>query len=244
MEMTGGPNALTDSELERLQICEEEIEQREHASMWMGRPLREIRDKRLYREGGETWGTYTQRRWRRTKQSADRYIKAVEIAEDLAAAGLPVPCSEKQARALGRLSREKRYEVARGLQATGGFEGVAATAVETLAEEIAPRVPSEVVVGREAALVVVTTGGRVGPSTRAKGAILRSLETMATEANRIQTLGSHAVEDTVRALSPEEVQAARDWMKAILRAGTRFSSALAIHHGIEEIGQQELPTAA
>lgn len=243
MEMTGGPNALTDSELGRLRFCEGDIERRANVSMWRGRPFREIREKRLYREGGESWGEYTLRRWGCTKQTADRYIKAVEIAEELEGAGLPAPQFEKQARSLGRLSREERQAVARRLQAMGGFKGASATAVEALAEEIAPRVPPEVPARREA-LVLVTKGGRVGPSKRAKGAILRSLETMATEANRIQALGPHAIEDTVRTLSPEEAQEAREWMKAIARAGTRFSSVLAAHHGTDEAEQQQLATAA
>jgi len=243
MEMTGGPNSLTDAERVRLRFCEQEIEQHESTSMSMGRPLREIREHRLYRETHERWGDYTRARWRRTKQSADRYIKAVEIAEELAGAGLPAPRFEKQARPLGRLSRAERQAVARRLQATGGFKGVSATAVEALAEEVAPRAPRQVPARREA-LILVTKSGRVGPSKRAKGLILRSLKTMATEADRIQALGPHAVEDTVRALSPDEAQQARELLKAIARTGSRFSTALAAQYGTEEADQQQLPTAA
>ena len=243
MEMTGGPNVLTDAERVSLGACEEEIERREATSMWKGRPLREIRERRLYRATHPTWAAYVEDRWSTSRVSADRYISAVEIAMELAAVGLPVPCGEKQARPLSRLSPEDRIKVALRVREEGGFKRLKARRVEEIAQEITPK-PCKEVEARRADLVVVTSGGRVGPSRRARGILLRALATMKAAADGVQALGPHAVEDIVAGMSREEAQATRAALKAVARLGVRIERALAQYHASDDDGQQELPLAA
>jgi len=240
--MTGAPHVLSDGERLRLRVCEEEIERREAASMWKGRPLREIRESRLYRETHPTWSAYVKDRWSTSRVSADRYVSAVEIADELEAAGLPAPRNEKQARPLTRLALDDRIKVALRVREEGGFKGMTARRVEEIAVEIAPR-PCKAVEARRADLVVVTRGGRVGPSMRARGVLMRALGTMSAAADAVQALGPHAVEDIVRGMSRDEVQTARAALKAVARLGVRVERALAYHHGAEDDGQQELPLA-
>lgn len=241
-ELTGAPHVLADHERLRLRVCEEEIERREAASMRKGRPLREIRESRLYRETHPTWSAYVKDRWSMSRVSADRYVSAVEIADELEAVRLPAPRNEKQARPLTRLAPEDRIRVALRVREEGGFREVWARRVEEIAVEIAPR-PCKVVEARWADLVVVTRGGRVGPSMRARGVLMRALGTMGAAADAVQALGPHAVEDIVRGMSRDEVQTARAALKAVARLGVRVERALAHHHGAEDHGQQELPLA-
>jgi hypothetical protein len=68
-----------------------------------------------------------------------------------------------------------------------------------------------------APLVLVTTGGRVGPSARAKGTVLRGVDAMAEEADALQALGPRALEDALLAMTAEEQDAARSAMTKVLR---------------------------
>src|SRR3954454_15680947 len=103
IEMTGGPEELSDRELHLLGVHEDEISRAEAAHYRsLGKSFRAIRDERLYRGAG-TWEEYCRLRWGRTKQDADRKIKALEVAEDLEWRGERPPLTEKQARPLGRL---------------------------------------------------------------------------------------------------------------------------------------------
>ena len=239
--MTGGPDALTDGERADLLRAENEIEQHEKEHLRIGWPLRTIRDERLFRETHRAWGAYTRERWGMTKQSADRFIKAVEIVEELEAAGLPAPTYERQARPLSRLTPEQRREGAGRVEELDGFAGVKAKRIEAIAEDVAPKKGTEVAV-RPTEMVLVTTGVGVGPSRQAKDWILRDLEKMAALADSIQALGPHAVEDAVRLWNVEESNGARDAVMRTHRLLRRVSRAWKRHRGGQlEEGQQAMP---
>jgi hypothetical protein len=62
----------------------------------MGNALREIRDRRAYRETHRTWETYCRERWDIGRNYANKLIRAAALAEEM---GTAVP-TERAARAL------------------------------------------------------------------------------------------------------------------------------------------------
>jgi hypothetical protein len=101
------------------------------------------------------------------------------------------------------LDPRQRDDVYQRVQSRGGWDKVSSRQVERIAREVAPG--TEVVRSLERGdMPVVTTGGRVGPSPRAKGRVLNELREMAEEADLIQGLGPYAVADSMRLWTPEE----------------------------------------
>lgn len=138
MEMTGAPHVLTDTERVDLKRLEGRIELAEWGHFGIAWPLRAIRDGRLDRETHERFEDYCRERWGLTRQTVNRYIKALGIAEELRAADLPAPRTEKQARPLGRLSADDRARVVRRVRREGGFKVISAGRVAELVERVVP----------------------------------------------------------------------------------------------------------
>lgn len=244
MEMTGAPHVLTAAERSDLARMEDQVERHEAQHLDVGRPLREIRDKRLYRETHARFEDYCRDRWGMPRQTANRYIRAVEVVQELEAAGLPAPRSERQARPLGRLSPEARANVAVRARDESGFRGMSAARVAALADEVAARQPAGTVAARPD-LVLVARGGRAYLSRTAARLPLRLLLGMAALADRIQALGPYAVEDALAAWSREDQDRAWDAASRIARPMARFGDAWARERGEQpDDGQQALPLAA
>lgn len=246
IEMTGGPNELTDRERDLLANLEEQISHAESQHYWAnGKAYRAIRDARLYR-AASNFEQYCRARWGRPRQNVNRYIAAVEVGEDLEARGMRAPMTKKQCSYLVRLDSDERVEVARRVEAEGGWRTVTAGRVKEIAEEVAPTEHKEVVPAPQRTdLVLVKRGSRVGPSTRAKGRIVRGLEAMAAEADAIQKLGPYAVEDALRAMTESESNAAREAVLRSVRLLERFLWAWKDERGDQpEDGQQSMLLAA
>lgn len=101
---------LTDAE--RLEF--ERMEKRISAGLAMfaavGDALREIRDRRLYREHYDNFESYCQDRWEFTRERARQLIAAATVASNLVAAGHEPPANERQARPLAGLAPEAQAE--------------------------------------------------------------------------------------------------------------------------------------
>ena len=141
LQMTGGPNELSDRERDLLRTFEDEIsraEQRHYRSL--GRCFRAIRDGGLYRHVG-TWEASCRRRWSRSKQDVDRKIKALEVAEELERESMRPPMTERQARPLGPLTTRLRREAARRVESEGGWRYMSAKRVEQIAKDVTPSRP-------------------------------------------------------------------------------------------------------
>lgn len=202
-EMTGGPSVLTEAERGRLERLESELFALEKADGRKGFVYREIKEQRLWREEYLTFETYCNDKWGLTRQQVNRLIAHADVVDEFTAEGREPPRTERQSRFLTTLSDEQKSDVYERVQARGGWEKVSSRQVQAMAHEVAGR---EVAERRsETSPVVVTTGGRVGVSPRAKRRVLGGLREMAEEADRIQTLGPYAVADTLRAATPEEL---------------------------------------
>ena len=108
----------------------------------VGTALKEIRDRRLYRDSHNTFDTYCRERWRLSRAHAYRLIEAAEIGSQLSPMGdTPPPTNERQVRDLARIpDREQRDTVWRAAHAE---YGPAVTAAQV--RELAPRVIRPVV---------------------------------------------------------------------------------------------------
>lgn len=93
---------LRDTERERLRELEDRIERGLLSAVQTGRDLAEIRDRRLYRERGETFEEYAEQRFGITRRHAYRLIEAASFEAELSPTG-HTPTSERVARELSPL---------------------------------------------------------------------------------------------------------------------------------------------
>jgi hypothetical protein len=85
------------------------IESGKQTYVEVGNALREIRDRKLYKETHQTFEAYCQERWGFTRSTAYRNIRAADVACVAQSAGEDAPPS--QAKALGtKTQREKRLD--------------------------------------------------------------------------------------------------------------------------------------
>jgi hypothetical protein len=248
IEMTGGPSVLTRREREHFAICEQEIEYAESASFRRAKPLRDIKDAKLFRETYASWKDYTRDRWGHAYTTIDRDIRALNVVEELEALGLPAPCTEAQARPLVPLSTVERVQVALAVRELGGFRDLSKRGVEDVVVAVTGRDKPEASVPAKrpgAALLLVTNAGRVGESKHAKKAMLKHLAEMRKHADAIQRYGPHAIPDLLGALSEVEAHAAKEEAEAIMRVLVRFADGWATTwRGIDPPGQQSWFLAA
>lgn len=138
-------NSRPDGSAARLAELERVVEEGLETFVKVGEALREIRDKRLYREQHATFEDYCQQRWGWGRRHANRHVEAAEIAKTLGsidpATGTLVPGVRNvgQARAIAPLYREdpeKAGEVMRGLLAEHGEDLTASKIVEAVGREL------------------------------------------------------------------------------------------------------------
>ncbi len=90
---------------DRLKHLESVLEKNQKSFRDVGRALKEIRDKRLYRaDSFNRFEQYTKSRWDMGKSHAYRLIEAYEVIANLSPIGERLPQNEAQARPLTRLS--------------------------------------------------------------------------------------------------------------------------------------------
>lgn len=116
--------ALTKYERQDLAECEAVIERALQAFDEFGKALRDIRDRRLYREKYGTFEEYCQARWNVKSSRARQLIAAATVAEEVATVAALPPSNEAQTRPLAGLATEERqdawsYAVATNGQPTG-----------------------------------------------------------------------------------------------------------------------------
>jgi hypothetical protein len=80
------------------------------SSIEIGNALLEIRNARLYRQGYNTFERYCRQRWDMSKTTANRFIQAVQVIENLTPTGV-IPTHERQLRPLTKLEPEQQRKV-------------------------------------------------------------------------------------------------------------------------------------
>ena len=95
----------------------------------VGEALKEIRDRRLYRDVGyKSFDTYCRERWGWTASRARQLCIATETVTTVTAHGLSAPTTERQARELARIPEGRRVEVWKAAQAEAASKGKLVTA--------------------------------------------------------------------------------------------------------------------
>ncbi len=84
---------------------EEVIERGLHTFVEVGEALREIRDRRLYRQTHSTFKAYCDERWGFSDSRGRQLIAAAKTVTDVTVAGLPAPRTEGEARRLSHALR-------------------------------------------------------------------------------------------------------------------------------------------
>ena len=99
------------TERARLQELESIVEHGLQTFYKVGKALEEIREKKLYRESQKTFEAYCQDKWGIARRTADRFIAAAQVIENLTPMGVKIPANERQVRPLAGLSPELQLEI-------------------------------------------------------------------------------------------------------------------------------------
>lgn len=94
-----------------LASCEQRIERGLKTFIDVGQALAEIRDSRLYKGTHDTFEDYCRDRWGFSRQRAQQFTAAAELATTMVDTGLPEPTNERQTRALAAVPEPERAEV-------------------------------------------------------------------------------------------------------------------------------------
>ncbi|SFC70975.1 hypothetical protein SAMN05421780_108178 [Flexibacter flexilis DSM 6793] len=146
------PNVLSTQESNRLLDLEAVIEKNKQAFLEVGAALLEIQEKRLYREGYNTFEEYISEKHGIGRSTAYQYIKAAGVRQELAQNGVTeLPQNEAQYRELANVSPVHRSEVWQEAteiaQATG--QKVTAKSVSAIADKRKPKVEVQDVTAEE-----------------------------------------------------------------------------------------------
>ena len=101
---------LSRQEQQELAALESTIQRNLSSFYEMGIALMTIRDKRLYRDGFDTFEHYCRERWQFARNYANKLIASSQVIENLNK-GTIVPKTESQARPLTKLEPEQQKEV-------------------------------------------------------------------------------------------------------------------------------------
>jgi hypothetical protein len=105
-------NAQLDiAERARLQELESIVENGLQTFYEVGKALDEIREQKFYRESHKTFDAYCREKWGIAKQTANRFIAAAQVIENLTPMGVKIPANERQVRPLAGLSPELQLEI-------------------------------------------------------------------------------------------------------------------------------------
>jgi DNA adenine methylase len=94
----------TASERKDLSTLENRIERALRLHLQAARALKEIRDRKLYREKWDTFEDYCHARWNISRAQGNRLCDWAEVAENLSPMGDKLPVRERHARPLARLT--------------------------------------------------------------------------------------------------------------------------------------------
>jgi hypothetical protein len=142
---------LTIAESKRLAQLESIIERTRKSFIEFGKALLEIRDSKLYRPQYSTFEQYCQGRWRFGRRYVNQVIRssqAVLQLQDTQNLGTMVPKiqTERQARALADVPKDKRPEVLQEAEKSGKLT---ARSITEAAEKIVPDVIEKDKIGRD-----------------------------------------------------------------------------------------------
>jgi hypothetical protein len=99
------------AERARLQELESIVEHGLQIFYEVGKALDEIREQKLYRETHKTFEAYCLDNWGLGRRTADRFIAAAQVIENLRPIGLKIPTKENQVRPLTGLPPELQLEI-------------------------------------------------------------------------------------------------------------------------------------
>jgi hypothetical protein len=102
---------LNTQEQARLDELESTIEQGLKRFYEIGKALDEIRQSRLYRQSHNNFEAYCRDRWGIARQTANRFIAATQVVDNLAQTNLEIPKKENQVRPLTKLDPELQIKI-------------------------------------------------------------------------------------------------------------------------------------
>lgn len=124
---------LTADESGALAVCEQRIAAGIEAFRDVVFALKEVRDRRLYRQAHATFEDYCQSRWGFTRQRGYQLIDAAEAIASLPTECQPLVDTERSARELARVEPEHREEVVLKANKSGA---VTSKAIKEAAAEV------------------------------------------------------------------------------------------------------------
>lgn len=131
--MSAALEILTADESDALAVCEQRIAAGIEAFRDVVFALKEVRDRRLYREKHATFEDYCQTRWGFTRQRGYQLIDAAEAIASLPTECQPVVDTERSARELARVEPKHREKVVRKAAEAGP---VTSKAIKEAAAEV------------------------------------------------------------------------------------------------------------
>jgi hypothetical protein len=126
---------LTDAEIVEFRSLEATVEQGLRAFWQIGQALRQIRDKRLYRQDYRTFEDYCLARWEISRRSAYQLIEAASVVENVRHGAQIIPANERQARPLTALKPEQQQAAWAKAVSTAPSGKVTAAHVAQIAQE-------------------------------------------------------------------------------------------------------------
>lgn len=137
-----GPKPLSDAEKQMLARDEEHVQKHLESFAPAGHALKEIRDKRLYRETHATFDLYCRQRWEMSKTQANRLIAAAQTVDNIASVTPPEisgHLKESTVRSLAPLNAAQQRKVfERVIESTPPDQPITASLVSRVAHEVAP----------------------------------------------------------------------------------------------------------
>jgi len=126
----------------RLQELESIVEHGLQIFYEVGKALDEIREQKLYRETHKTFEAYCLDNWGLGRRTADRFIAAAQVIENLRPIGLKIPTKENQLRPLTGLPPELQLEIWQEALESSPNGMPTGAAVKRLVEDRFPSSPS------------------------------------------------------------------------------------------------------
>lgn len=139
--MTAALATLNPAAQVALVSCEQRIERGLKTFIDVGQALAEIRDSRLYKGTHDTFEDYCRERWGFSRQRAQQFTAAAELATTMVDTGLPEPTNERQTRALAAVPEPERAEVWREAVDRTDGKPTAKVVSEIAKERTAPETP-------------------------------------------------------------------------------------------------------
>ena len=130
------------AERARLQELESIVENGLQIFYEVGKALDEIREQKLYRESHKSFEAYCRQRWGIARRTADQFIGAARVIENLSAIALKIPTKENQVRPLAGLPPELQIQIWQEAVESSPNGIPTGAAVKRLVEDRFPSSPS------------------------------------------------------------------------------------------------------